>query len=178
MPNWITNNVTVTADNPHKLEELADIFRNEAPFNHLVPEPDWPNIPASKDLTDRFDRKRSSTAKLIAKKGELPEKEIMKLAGGEEYITWRWPSSGRQDDRWYGWRTDSANWGCKWDIHDVEVDYQKAGNLVHLTFLTPWCPPDGIYNKLCDMGYEFLMWEWQDECEDAVHDLIPLEVVA
>ena len=169
MPNWITNNVTVTADNPHKLEELADIFRNEAPFNHLIPQPDWPNIPAESVIRD-------STGKTIAKKGELPEKEVMKLAGGEEYITWRWPSSGRQDDRWYDWRTDSANWGCKWDIDDVEVDYQKAANLVHLTFLTPWCPPDGIYNKLCDMGYEFLMWEWQDECEEEVHDLVPIPV--
>jgi hypothetical protein len=96
----------------------------------------------------------------------------MKLANGEEHITWNWPSSGRQDDRWYDWRR--KHWGCKWDIHDVEVDYQKAANLVHLTFVTPWCPPDGIYNKLCDMGYEFLQWQWQDECEDAVHDLVPL----
>jgi hypothetical protein len=169
MPNWITNEVTFTHDNPHKLEEMSNIFRNEAPFNHLVPQPDWPNIPAAKDI-------KGYNGETVAKKGELPEKEVMKLANGEEHITWNWPSSGRQDDRWYGWR--NGHWGCKWDIHDVEVDYQKAANLVHLTFVTPWGPPDGIYNKLCDMGYEFLQWQWQDECEDAVHDLVPLEVVA
>ena len=167
MPNWITNNVTVTADNPHKLEELADIFRNEAPFNHLIPQPDWPNIPAEEDI-------RGYNGEIVAKKGELPEKEVMKLANGEEHITWNWPSSGRQDDRWYQWRC--GHWGCKWDGWDVEVDYQKAGNLVHLTFNTPWCPPDPIYEKLCDMGYEFLMWEWQDECEEEVHDLVPIPV--
>ena len=167
MPNWITNEITVTADNPHKLEELADIFRNEAPFNHLIPQPDWPNIPAETDI-------RGYNGEIVAKKGELPEKEVMKLANGEEHITWNWPSSGRQDDRWYGWR--NKHWGCKWDIHDVEVDYQKAANLVHLTFLTPWGPPEGIYEKLCDMGYEFLMWEWQDECEEEVNDLVPIPV--
>ena len=35
MPNWITNEVTFTHDNPHKLKEMADIFRNEKPFNQL-----------------------------------------------------------------------------------------------------------------------------------------------
>jgi hypothetical protein len=169
MPNWITNEVTFTHDNPHKLEEMADIFRNEAPFNHLVPEPDWPNIPAEKDMKDT-----ARNPKAI--KGELPQKEVMKLANGDEQIFWNWPSSGRQDDRWYDWRC--KHWGCKWDIHDVEVDYQKAGNLVHMTFVTPWGPPDAIYNKLCEMGYEFLQWQWEDECESVVHDLTPLEVVA
>ena len=169
MPNWISNEVIFTHDNPHKLEEMADIFRNEAPFNHLIPQPDWPNIPAETDLKFKYDK-----SLVVAKKGELPEKEVMKLANGEEHITWKWPSSGRQDDRWYGWR--NKHWGCKWDIHDVEVDYEKADNLVHLNFNTPWGPPDGIYEKLCEMGYEFLLWEWQDECEDEVHDLVPIPV--
>ena len=169
MPNWITNEVTFTHDNPHKLEEMADIFRNEAPFNHLIPEPDWPNIPAESVIRD-------TTGETKALKGELPEKEVMKLANGEDHVSWNWPSSGRQDDRWYDWRC--KHWGCKWDIWDVEVDYQKAGNLVHLTFVTPWSPPDAIYGYLTCMGYEFLLWEWQDECEEEVHDLVPLEVVA
>ena len=167
MPNWITNEVTFTHDNPHKLEELADIFRNEAPFNHLIPQPDWPNIPAKEDI-------KRYNGETIAKKGELPEKEVMKLANGEDHVSWNWPSSGSQDDRWYQWRC--SHWGCKWDVWDVEVDYQQAANLVHLTFNTPWCPPDAIYEKLCEMGYEFLMWEWQDECEDEVNDLVPIPV--
>ena len=91
MPNWITNEITVTADNPHKLEELADIFRNEAPFNHLVPQPDWPNVPAEEDI-------KGYNGETIAKKGELPEKEVLKHTGGES-VYWNWPSSGRQDDR-------------------------------------------------------------------------------
>ena len=171
MPNWITNNVTVTHNNPHKLEELADIFRNEAPFNHLIPQPDWPNIPAEKDLKFKYDK-----SVVVAKKGELPKKEVMKLANGEDHVSWNWPSSGRQDDRWYDWRLE--HWGCKWDIDDVEVDYQQAANLVHLTFVTPWSPPDVIYGYLTCMGYQFLQWQWQDECEEEVHDLVSLEVVA
>ena len=168
MPNWITNEVTFTHDNPHKLKEMADIFRNEKPFNQLVPEPDWPNIPAEKIYRDTLGNQK-------AIKGELPKKQVVKHSSGES-VFWNWPSSGGQDDRWYDWRR--KNWGCKWDVWDVEIDYQKANNLVHMTFNTPWGPPDGIYNQLCDMGYEFLQWQWQDECEDVVHDLVPLEVVA
>ena len=89
MPNWITNEVTFTHDNPHKLEEMSNIFRNEAPFNHLIPQPDWPNVPAATNI-------KGYNGEIVAKKGELPEKEVMKLANGEEYITWNWPSSGRQ----------------------------------------------------------------------------------
>ena len=79
MPNWITNNVTVTHDNPHKLEEMADIFRNEAPFNHLIPQPDWPNIPAKEDI-------KGYNGETIAKKGELPQKEVIKFANGEDHV--------------------------------------------------------------------------------------------
>ena len=168
MPNWIHNEVVMTHSDPHKLEEIANIFKNEQPFNQLIPEPDWPNIPAESVIRD-------SQGETTALKGELPKKEVIKYSTGETFY-WNWPSSGRQDARWYDWRR--AHWGCKWDIHDVDVDYQVANNMVELRFETPWSPPDTIYKKLCEMGYEFIQWEWQDECEECVHNLVPLEVVA
>ena len=168
MPNWITNEVTFTHDNPHKLEEMADIFRNEAPFNHLIPEPDWPNIPAEEDI-------RGYNGEIVAKKGELPEKEVMKLANGSEEIWWNWPSSGRNDDRWYDWCR--KHWGTKWDTHDVEVDYQLADNMLTLEFETAWCPPDEIFHYLRkEKGYQFLSWEWADECDpEEVGDLTDID---
>tara|TARA_R100000742_G_C4229082_1_gene51064 strand:- start:167 stop:673 length:507 start_codon:yes stop_codon:yes gene_type:complete len=168
MPNWITNEITFTHSDPHKLAEIVNIFRNDRPFNQLIPEPDWPNVPAATDIKD-------TAGNPVAKKGELPKKEVMKHTGGES-VYWNWPSTGQQDSRWYNWR--KKHFGCKWDTHDVEIDHQVANNMVHMTFLTPWGPPDGIYERLCEMGYEFMHWQWEDECEGVVHDLVPLEVVA
>ena len=72
----------------------------------------------------------------------------------------KWPD-GSQDTRWRTWRND--NWGCKWDIDLDYIDYSVGNNLLVMEFVTPWSPPDAIYEKLCDMGYEFLRWAWQDE---------------
>lgn len=52
MPNWISNSVAVSHPDPHKLKELADIFQSDRPFNTLIPQPDWPNTPASEDIRD------------------------------------------------------------------------------------------------------------------------------
>ena len=168
MPNWCSNLVIVTNDNPHKLKELADIFKSDSPFNTLIPQPDWPNTPASEDIRD-------FGGEIKAKKGELPEKEVIKLANEEEYITWRWPSSGRQDDRWYDWCR--KHWGTKWDIDDVEVRHQLAGNMLTLEFETAWCPPDGIFHYLRkEKDYQFLSWEWADECDpEEVGDLTDID---
>lgn len=170
MPNWIHNEVTFTHSDPHKLEEMADIFReSDRPFDQLIPEPDWPNVPAASNIKD-------SAGNPVAKKGELPKKIVLKLASGGESINYEWPSSGRQDARWYDWRR--KHWGCKWNPSDVEVNFQMAANLVHMNFNTPWNPPRGVYEKLCEMGYEFINWQYQDECEEEIHYLVPLEVVA
>ena len=168
MPNWCSNSVAVTHSDPHKLKELADIFQSDSPFNSLIPQPDWTNTPASEDIRD-------FGGVTVAKKGELPEKDVMKLASGEDYISWRWPSSKRADERWYGWCVN--HWGTKWDIHDVEVDYQLADNMLTLEFETAWCPPDGIFHYLRkEKGYQFLSWEWADECDpEEVGDLTDID---
>ena len=141
MPNWVSNTVVVTSDQPTELEKLYNIFDSDAPFNTLNPEPDWSIIPDDK--------------------GVLPAKEITKLQDGTEMTTLVWPD-GSQDTRWRSWRNE--NWGCKWDLNGVNyIDYSVGGNLLTLEFVTPWSPPDAIYEKLCDMGYEFLRWAWQDE---------------
>jgi len=156
MANYCTNEVTFTHDNPHKLEEMVNIFRNGKPFNQLIPEPDWLKIPNEN--------------------GDLPEKEVVKLSTGENISLLKWPKNNKPDDRWHSWRRE--HWGCRQDISDVEIDYQLAGNIVHMTFVTPWSPPDAIYEKLCEMGYEFMQWQWDVEELPDSGDLVPLEVVA
>ena len=76
-----------------------------------------------------------------------------------------------RDSRWYDWCR--KHWGTKWDIHDVDVEHQVANNMLILDFQTPWCPPDEIFHYLRkEKGFEFLTWEWSDECDpDEVGDL-------
>ncbi len=140
MPNWVSNTVVVTHDQPPVLETLYNVFNSDAPFNTLNPEPDWSIIPDDK--------------------GVMPAIEVVELAGGKTTTLLKWPD-GSQDTRWRTWRNE--NWGCKWDIDVDYIDYSVGNNLLTIEFETPWSPPDAIYEKLCDMGYEFLRWAWQDE---------------
>ena len=144
MPNWVSNTVVVTHDQPPVLETLYNVFNSDAPFNTLNPEPDWSIIPDDK--------------------GVIPAKKVTKIkdmdGNTKELVILRWPD-GSQDTRWRTWRNE--NWGCKWDIDVDYIDYSVGNNLLVMEFETPWSPPDAIYEKLCGMGYEFLRWAWQDE---------------
>ncbi|VGO11844.1 hypothetical protein PDESU_00391 [Pontiella desulfatans] len=50
-------------------------------------------------------------------------------------------------DNWYDWRR--ANWGTKWNSFQCTLDDSliSNGELVYC-FLTAWCPPEGVYEKL------------------------------
>lgn len=54
------------------------------------------------------------------------------------------------DTTWYGWR--NKHWGCKWNAADT-VYSAPSGNCEDATvyFNTPWCAPDGIFSRLCEL---------------------------
>jgi hypothetical protein len=58
------------------------------------------------------------------------------------------------DDGWYGWRR--KNWGCKWDMSDVELDepYQdiEGKHYIELRYQTPWSPNIEFWKYVCKMG--------------------------
>ena len=74
----------------------------------MIPEPNWIKIPAPENLKD-------SAGNPVAKKGELP------IENNDRFTGLQWPSSGRQDDRWYGWRL--RNWDVKWDLNRDHIEY-------------------------------------------------------
>ena len=131
MPNHCYNRVTLYpagSDTPKAIadiEKIKGFFEDENTFNHIIPEPDWANTPLmSKDVQGLvYDR---------GKVGELP-------------INGRFPSTDRQDDRWYDWRVQ--NWDTKWDAYDVEVVDDDPENM-EITFNTAWSPPESICEAL------------------------------
>ena len=50
-------------------------------------------------------------------------------------------------DNWYDWCNE--NWDTKWNA--CEVDMEDEGDRVTYYFMTAWCPPSGIYAKLCQL---------------------------
>ena len=52
---------------------------------------------------------------------------------------------------WYNWRL--SNWGTKWDIYEAHCDRIDA-NQLNISFLSAWSPPDRVFHKLVEMGFE------------------------
>ena len=129
MPNWCHNRVSFYSDNEENISKLRSIFESDEPFNTIVPAPDWKTTPNDK--------------------GELPIKREMKSpkTGEVFHTTYDFPD-GTNDDRWYSWNL--ANWGCKWEVSDVECDHFED-NSFECEFETPWSPPEQIFYALREM---------------------------
>ena len=52
---------------------------------------------------------------------------------------------------WYDWRIE--NWGTKWEIYNTFHD-RWSDNEVYLSFDSAWSPPDRVFYKLAEMGFE------------------------
>jgi hypothetical protein len=52
---------------------------------------------------------------------------------------------------WYDWRLE--HWGTKWDIYDAHCDRIDA-NQLNISFLSAWSPPEKVFHKLVEMGFE------------------------
>ena len=129
MPNWCYNRITIYGDSETeaKLKEIEETFRKAQPFNEIFPIPDFKTIPNDK--------------------GELPILEQHKGKDGEVmFETYNFPD-GKNDDRWYMWCVN--NWGTKWDVGDVGIEYEDS-EILALTFNTAWSPPEGIVERLRD----------------------------
>ena len=134
MPNWCQNRVEIFAkEDGEDINKIIKIFESDNPFNQLIPEPDWASIPNEK--------------------GELPVKADHPFVGLE------WPSTGKQDNRWYNWRLE--NWGTKWgpSPDSIDIDDQLDSDFVTLFFTTPWGPPEKVFEKLQEMDYD-VTWHW------------------
>ena len=142
MPNWCYNRITIFGDDESekKLKEIEKIFESKEPFNEIFPIPDFKNIPNDK--------------------GELPKLEQkLNPDGSIFYETYNFPD-GKNDDRWYMWCVN--NWGTKWDIGDVGIEYEDS-EILALTFNTAWSPPEGIVEKLREKYPELSFQCFYDE---------------
>jgi len=147
MPNWVSNTLNITVDTAEKRAEI--MARLGAPVLRAT----------SNDGTWEVEteaRSHLSYWNIIAPPADKYE-EYFGLSG--------WKDGERHGDgeyNWYNW--NNANWGCKWDATEVDVDTSDyKNNLFNVTyhFESPWSPPEGFFAKLAeaypdaDMSMEF-----------------------
>ena len=150
MPNWVTNNVNIIAD-----ETLLAKIREEVKgtpysngedrdfdFNTIAPIPtelQGTTSPCRIISQEDYDKQEERIAK-----GDLTEGE--KTFGVSRGITQEMHDDfierfGYAD--WYGWQIN--NWGTKWNASDSYVD----GNTLH--FQTAWSVPEPVLIKLSEL---------------------------
>ena len=152
MPNHCHNRVTFYAagtseESADQIAKLKKIFEDENVFTQIIPEPDWVNTPLMSS-----DVKRYSFSKPKGKVGELP----MQPTSENGHFVSFFPSTGRQDDRWYDWRLQ--NWDTKWDAYDVVVTDDDPDQL-EVEFETAWSPPEAICSAIREQ-YPDLSFSW------------------
>ena len=154
MPNHCYNRVTFYSDNTDDVAKIKQIFEDENTFTQIIPEPDWANTPLlSSD--NRYGTKYGND-------GELP------VRSEDPFITYRFQSTGRADERWYDWRVQ--NWDTKWDAYDVVVTDDDP-DCTEIEFNTAWSPPEAICNELREQyPDESISWFYDEPgCEIAVY---------
>ena len=127
MPNHCHNRVTFYSDDTTLITKLHNIFKSDRIFTQFIPEPDWQTTPDEN--------------------GELPVLDEHKNKNGDVvFTTYKFPTSGKTDDRWYGWRLQ--NWGTKWDAYEVQIDDSEMHYGFEVTFDTAWSPPEEICHAI------------------------------
>ena len=161
MPNHCHNRVTLyssgndTDESRAQIQKIKQIFEDENCFGQIIPEPDWNNTPLlSSD--NRYGTKYGND-------GELP------VRSEDPFVTYRFQSTGRADERWYDWRVQ--NWDTKWDCYDVVVtdDDIEHGGQFEVEFNTAWSPPEAICHALREQYPDVSISWFYDEpgCEIA-----------
>lgn len=124
MPNWCENHVTITHEDPAKIEEALAAFREGKLLNYAEPQP--PEL-----SNDELETWRAGGDELRKKL----RAEMLEKYGYES---------------WYTWRIDK--WGTKWDVDGEVLD--SSDNSLQLCFDSAWSPPIGAYRSLMDKGFE------------------------
>jgi hypothetical protein len=117
MPNWITNILTINADEKMVQKILSEIKSEESQFdfNLIVPQPDELEGTKSPTRIISDEEYAEDSSKGITK--EMSDELISKYGY----------------DNWYDWRYE--NWGTKWNSDEVHICDNE------ITFNTAWCNP-------------------------------------
>lgn len=126
MPNWCSNNLTLTHSDPKMIQRAYDALERGEFLSEFIPVPECLKIVAG-SVSDPVEQ-----AKLEAD----TKRNLEQLGYGN----------------WYDYCV--GEWGTKWDCGEQGAsDIHPGGTMLHTFFDTAWSPPIAAYEKLEAMGF-------------------------
>lgn len=132
MPNWCSNELTVTGDKEAISRYVAGIQMDNDTESPMLIESYLPTpLELTTTMSGGFSDKSSQEALDLA---------AMQQSNIDKY--------GHKD--WYDWNI--ANWGTKWSDSDTDGgDIYNDGTTVSYTFQSPWGPPEEAFRRISAM---------------------------
>lgn len=154
MPNWCSNYIEVSHENPAKISALAEAMIDGNFCKHVIPTPEELNITAGCLGAD-----------------DNPEQIALKAAEKSNLEKYGFSN-------WYDYQV--ARWGTKWDVDcQGTVNVSDDGRTLTANFDSAWSPPCGVYSEMvkqdydvtayyyeCGMGFVGKWFNGEDDCYD------------
>jgi hypothetical protein len=126
MPNWCSNNLVLTHEDPAMIKRAYDALERGEFLEEFIPVPQQLKIVAG-CVSDEAEQ-----AKLEAD----TKRNLEELGYGN----------------WYDYCC--GEWGTKWDVGEQgNSDIHPDGKMLHTFFDSAWGPPVNAYEKLMDLGF-------------------------
>ena len=127
MPNWCSNNLVLTHEDPAMIKRAYDALERGEFLQEFIPVPQ-----ELKDTVSGFHGDPDEQAKLEAQ----TKSNVEQFGYGN----------------WYDYCV--GEWGTKWDVGEQGCsDIHPEGRMLHTSFDSAWSPPINAYEKLVDMGF-------------------------
>lgn len=140
MPNWCTNRLSLTHEDPAMIRRVSEAVDREELFSTFVPVPPSLNI----------------TAGHLGDVAEQEKLEMLQDANRD--------SHGYQN--WYDFCV--SEWGTKWEANGISIN-EASDNFIEVIFDTAWAPPLGFYEKMVDQGFTVDGYYYEPGCAFVGH---------
>ena len=126
MPNWCSNNLVLTHEDPAMIQRAYDALERGEFLEEFIPVPEQLKIVAGR-VGDEAEQKKLE---------EDTARNLEQLGYGN----------------WYDYCV--GEWGTKWDVGQQGAsDIHPEGTMLHTFFDSAWAPPVNAYEKLMDLGF-------------------------
>jgi hypothetical protein len=140
VPNWCSNKLKITHNNPEMLEKLKGAFLVGRVGETFYPEPNWKEIIA--------EEKTRKLKEKLCSNGNVARSQLMEELDISAKVT---EQDLQKDSRWHDWRIN--HWSTKWDFGADPDQITTEGKWLCFDFDTAWAPPSGIYGALKSQGF-------------------------
>jgi len=152
MPNWCSNGVTITHEDPAKISALAEAMEAGKFLNHIIPVPE-----ALKET-------------MSGSYGDPEQQALLEAQTKYNIETYGYGN-------WYDFCV--ARWGTKWDVDcQGTISISDDGQTVEASFDSAWAPPIGVYEQMLEQGYSVTAYyyepgmcyvgKWDNGCDDCI----------